>query len=99
MPVFTSSDELNDVMERLWDSIKSDAGMSEQLLKSKMCVRFYYREPEGRLTVDCRDGQEMKITTGESEIKPDVEMFMKSDVATLRESKSTDSSTRHRFLT
>lgn len=81
MPVFASTDELNDVMERLWDSIKSDPGMSEQLLKSKMCVRFYYREPEGRLTVDCTDGQEMKITTGESDLKPDVEMFMKSDVA------------------
>jgi putative sterol carrier protein len=81
MPVFASSDELNDVMERLWESIKSDPGMSGQLLKSKMCVRFYYREPEGRLTVDCTDGQEMKITTGESDLKPDVEMFMKSDVA------------------
>ena len=81
MPVFASTDELNDVMERLWDSIKADPGMSEQLLKSKMCVRFYYREPEGRLTVDCTDGQEMKITTGESDLKPDVEMFMKSDVA------------------
>jgi hypothetical protein len=68
-------------MERLWNRIKADPDMSQQLLKSKMSVRFYYREPEGRLTLDCSDGKEMKIFIGENNIKPVVEMFMKSDVA------------------
>jgi hypothetical protein len=81
MPVFANTEELNAVMEKLWNEIKADPTMSEQLLKSKMCVRFHYREPEGRLTLDCSDGQNINILTGESKMKPGVEMFMKSDVA------------------
>ncbi|PWU03192.1 MAG: hypothetical protein C5B53_00785 [Candidatus Melainabacteria bacterium] len=81
MAIFTSTEQLNEVMERLWNKIKADPEMSRQLLKSKLTVRFYYREPEGRLTLDCSDGKEMKIFTGENNVKPVVEMFMKSDVA------------------
>ena len=81
MPVFASTEELNEVMERLWNQIKADPTMSQQLLKAKMCVCFHYREPEGRLTLDCTDGTNIKIMTGESKLKPVVEMFMKSDVA------------------
>jgi hypothetical protein len=81
MAIFTSTEQLNEVMERLWNRIKADPGMSEQLLKSKLTVRFYYREPEGRLTLDCSDGKEMKIFTGDNNVKPVVEMFMKSDIA------------------
>src|SRR6516165_11085886 len=81
MAIFASSEELNEVMDKLWNRIKADPSMSKQLLQSKISVRFYYREPDGRLTLDCTDGKEMKISTGESNIKPVVEMFMKSDVA------------------
>ena len=33
------------------------------------------------MTVDCSDGEEMRISAGECAKKPVVEMFMKSDVA------------------
>ncbi len=81
MAVFADSDELNQVMENLWHRITADPSMSSQLLKTRMIVRFHYREPAGRLTVDCSDGEEMKISTGENDRKPVVEMFMKSNMA------------------
>lgn len=81
MPVFASSDELHHVMERLWLAIKADPAMSSQLLNSRMSVRFNYREPDGQLTLDCTDGVDMKVYAGENDLKPVVEMFMKSDVA------------------
>ena len=81
MTVFASTEELNEVMEKLWNRIKADPDMSKKLIQSKLSVRFHYREPEGRLTLDCTDGKEMKITIGDDGVKPAVEMFMKSDVA------------------
>ncbi len=81
MSFFANTQELEIVMKELWSSIKEDAVVAEPLIKSQLVVRFHYREPEGRLTVDCSDGKDMAITWGECEKKPDVEMFMKSQVA------------------
>jgi hypothetical protein len=81
MAVFADSNELMEVLMELWKRIKADPKMNEQLLKARMCVRFRYREPEGILTVDTTDGKEMVITPGPTDVKPTVEMSMKSDVA------------------
>ncbi len=81
MSFFANTQELEMVMKGLWTSIKEDPSIADPLIKSGLVVRFHYREPEGRLTVDCSDNQTMFITWGECEIKPDVEMFMKSEVA------------------
>jgi putative sterol carrier protein len=78
---FPNTDVLQRVMTELWIRIKADKAMSESLLASKMAVRFNYRDPVGQITVDCSDGKEFKITAGKSEVKPDVEMDMKSEVA------------------
>jgi len=78
---FPNSEALHGVMQDLWNAIKGDKGMSEKLLSSKLAVRFHYREPEGTVTIDCRDGKEMKIHVAHCDIKPDVEMEMKSEVA------------------
>jgi putative sterol carrier protein len=78
---FPTTDALQGVMVELWNAIKADKGMSEKLLSSKLAVKFHYREPAGLMTIDCRDGKEMKIYPGDCDIKPDVEMEMKSDVA------------------
>ncbi|MBP9093105.1 hypothetical protein KBI23_18915 [bacterium] len=81
MAVFTDTDELHRVMTDLWAAIKNDKEMAAQLLTSRLIVTFHYREPDGRLTVDCSDGKEMVITVGDCNKKPVVEMFMKSSVA------------------
>ncbi|MBX9948982.1 MAG: SCP2 sterol-binding domain-containing protein [Candidatus Obscuribacterales bacterium] len=81
MQFFANTDELHQVMKELWARIGRDPDMSEKLLQSKLIVQFQYREPEGRVTVDCSDGKEMKVTVGKQPIKPMVEMAMKADVA------------------
>jgi SCP-2 sterol transfer family len=81
MPAYKNTIELNEIMEALWGQIKDDPGMSSKLLASKLVVRFHYRDPEARLTVDCSDGQNMVVSTGDTANKPIVEMFMKADVA------------------
>ena len=81
MATFTNSEELLAVMTSLWKQIKADPSMSEQLLRSKLIVQFRYRDPEGILTIDCSDGQNLQIIPGPGEKKPIVEMSMKADVA------------------
>lgn len=81
MPAFANQKELVTIMIALWEAIKADPKMSDDLLKSKLCVQFRYRDPEGIITVDCSDGEDMKISSGDSELKPDIEMSMRGDVA------------------
>lgn len=81
MSVFADPDELKHVMVSLWQRIKNDPGMSAQLLRSRLIVQFRYRDPEGILTIDASDGQEIKIEWGPTSTKPVIEMAMKADVA------------------
>lgn len=81
MAYFTSSEELNKVMESLWHKIKAHPEMSKKLIDAKMVVQFKYRDPEGQLTIDTSDGQDMKIIVGKTDVKPTIEMSMKADVA------------------
>lgn len=81
MSVFSSTEKLYEVMEELWQWIKDNPEISNELLKSKLTVRFHYKKPDGSLTIDASDGQELRITAGDCEKKPDVEMFMQSDFA------------------
>jgi hypothetical protein len=68
-------------MKALWIRIREHEGMSKQLIDSRLIVQFNFREPEGQITIDCSDGQQMIITTGPTDVKPVIEMVMKSDVA------------------
>ncbi len=81
MAVFCNSDELHHVMDMLWRRIKDDPGMSGKLVEAKLIVQFRYRDPEGTLTIDCSDGNEMKIIVGPTRLKPVIEMSMKADIA------------------
>ena len=81
MPFFSSTEDVQKIMEALWTEIKDCPEISSPLLESRLIVQFHYREPEGRLTIDCSDGMNMIVVWGEYDKKPVVEMFMKSDVA------------------
>ena len=81
MPAYANTEELHQVMVELWNRIKADKSMSEELLRSGLIVRFHYRDPKGTMTIDSSDGQEMKIYAGDHDAKPIVEMSMTAEVA------------------
>ena len=81
MPVFSDTDDLYKVMDELWKRIGSDEQITNDLVKSRLIVRFVYREPHGWVTVDGSDGKSIKVTLDQCETKPVVEMRMKSDFA------------------
>jgi hypothetical protein len=79
--MFANTDELHKVMTELWTAIKNDPDMSHKIKESNMIVQFHYRDPNGLITIDASDGKSFNIYTGDSDLKPVVEMFMKADVA------------------
>ena len=81
MPFFNDSDELGTVMKELWVTIADDSKISSPLLDSELIVRFHYKEPDGQITIDCSDGENMVIEWGDCVKQPVVEMFMQADVA------------------
>lgn len=81
MTAFKNTEELNKVMIALWEAIKADPEISEQLLQSKLSISFIYQNPDSKLTLDCSNGNDMHIHVGEIDFKPTVEMSMKSDLA------------------
>lgn len=81
MGYFANTEELNKVMDILWNKIKEQPDMSKKLVNTKLVVQFKYRDPDGLLTIDCSDGQEMKIIIGATSLKPIIEMSMKADMA------------------
>ena len=81
MSAFSSTEEIHTVMVALWHAISADPGMSTKLKNSKLIVQFHYREPDGLITIDCSDGENVKVFSGDNQLKPVVEMFMSSNVA------------------
>jgi hypothetical protein len=81
MSAYEDTDQLQITMMELWNAIKNDASMSGKLLSSRLIVQFQYRDPIGRITIDCSDGIQFLISCGETNAKPQVEMAMKADVA------------------
>jgi len=81
MSVFSSTEQLQEIMQELWTRIAADPDMSTKLIQSRLISQFRYREPQGLITIDSSDGAEMKIIVGDTDVKPHVEMAMKSDVA------------------
>ena len=81
MGAYKTTKELQQVMSELWDKIKADKGMSAEIMKAQMVVRFDYREPKGSITIDSTDGKEIKVFPGACELKPLVEMSMTADIA------------------
>jgi 2-oxoisovalerate dehydrogenase E1 component len=81
MATFKNKEQLLGVMKELWECIRDDKGISEQLLESRLIVRFIFREPDGILTIDGSDGNDIKIIVENTDVKPTLEMEMKSDFA------------------
>jgi hypothetical protein len=81
MAVFANSEELYAIMIPLWEAIKADKKMSEQLIRTKMIVQFCYRDPDAVITIDCSKDDHLEIIRGQGPEKPTIEMSMKADVA------------------
>ena len=80
MPVFETAEELYGCIGGLFERLKSQTQMQQELASLKLTVRFAYTEPEASITLVAHDGEGI-IHCGECNEKPDVELAMTGDIA------------------
>ncbi|RKU14455.1 hypothetical protein C6502_01140 [Candidatus Poribacteria bacterium] len=80
MPIFETAEELYTCIGGLFERMKSQTQVQEELASLKLTVRFTYTEPEASITLIAHNGGGV-IHYGECNEKPDVELAMTGDVA------------------
>ena len=83
--IFKNSEELYEILGAFFNQLKFDEEMGRQIQNSKIIVQWEYSEPEGIVTIDATrddpDGGFYQVILGPTDIKPEIYMTMKADVA------------------
>ncbi|MCS6887404.1 hypothetical protein [Chloroflexus sp.] len=86
MPFFKDEEELRHILGTLYDRVKCDAQIAPRICEGRIVIQFRYEEPHGVVTIDAahpptQPGAYCDVFWGEVNLKPDVEMSMKADIA------------------
>ncbi len=86
MGVFRDADQFYDCVGALMDRAKLDPQVGTKIAKSGIIIQFRYTEPEAMNTINARDkprqpGAYVDVIHGECDLKPDILMTMKADIA------------------
>jgi hypothetical protein len=86
MGVFRDADQFYDCVGALMDRAKLDPQVGTKIAKAGIIIQFRYTEPEAMNTINARDkpsqpGAYVDVIHGECDLKPDVLMTMKADIA------------------
>ncbi|MHB1682934.1 MAG: hypothetical protein ACYCYO_08930 [Bacilli bacterium] len=83
--IFKNSEELYEILGAFFNQLKFDEVMGRQIQNSKIIVQWEYSEPAGIVTIDATrddpDGGFYQVILGPTDIKPEIYMTMKADVA------------------
>jgi len=84
MPYFKESQEMYKIHQILFDRLAVHPEIGPNLAKSNLVVRFQVNDPEGIITVNCRDkpeekGKYISYIMGESTLKADLTFTCSSD--------------------
>lgn len=86
MSVFRDASELQQCMGKLYETARRDERIAPKIRDGNMVIQFRYTEPESVVTIlgnqNASDDAYFDVVWGEQpELKPDVEMSMKADIA------------------
>lgn len=87
MAYFKGEAELREIIGLLYDRVKVNPTVAPRICEGKIVIQFRYTEPFGVVTIDAaapptQPNAYCDVNWGDNpQIKPDVEMSMKADVA------------------
>jgi hypothetical protein len=86
MAVFQDSDQFYACVGELMDRAKKDPQVGPKIAKSGIIIQFRYTNPDAMTTINAKDkptqpGAFVDVIHGPTELKPDVTMSMKADIA------------------
>ncbi|MBC7338953.1 MAG: SCP2 sterol-binding domain-containing protein [Firmicutes bacterium] len=83
MPFFRDADDVYDLLGGLFRQGREHPNLGPKVAASRILIQFQYREPDAVITINAKNPQEppFDVILGPTDIKPDVTMTMKADVA------------------
>ena len=84
MSYFKNQEEMYEIQRAFFDCVAGHPEIGPQLRKSNLVIRFKVHDPDGVVTINCRDnpGEGKSFTTvfGESDLRPDLTLLSSADV-------------------
>lgn len=86
MTVFKDAEQFYETVGELMERAKKDPKVGPKIAKSKLVLQFRYTDPKAITTINAKGkptqpGAFVDIIQGDCDLKPDVTMSMKADVA------------------
>ena len=86
MAVFRDADHFYECVGALMDRAKTDPKVGPKIKKSGIVIQFVYSDPDAMTTVNAKDkasqeGAYVDVINGPCDLKPNVKMTMKADIA------------------
>jgi hypothetical protein len=84
MSYFKDQKEMYAIQRAFFDRVARDPGIGPQLQKSRLIVRFKVHDPDGTITINCRDvpeeGKYFDTSFGETDLRPDLTLLLSADL-------------------
>jgi putative sterol carrier protein len=81
LPYFKDADEVYRFIGKLFEDLADDEELAPKFRRADTIVQYRYRDPESIITVKVREGEEGKVDLGETDMEPEVVMWMDADTA------------------
>jgi hypothetical protein len=85
MSYFKNQEEMYAVQRVFFDRVARDPEIGPQLQKSKLIIRFKVHDPDGVVTINCRDASEegkyFAAVFGESDLRSDITLASSADIS------------------
>ena len=81
MGYFADSDEVYCCIGRLFEELVADPELIPSFQRADTIVQYRLTEPQAMITVKIKQGQELQVDLGDTDLEPQVVMTMTADVA------------------
>jgi len=83
MGVYRDADQLYELLGGLFNQLMEDRELAKRGAESGLVVHFVYADPDSEIWLDAheKDTEKISIICGPADLKADVEMSMKADIA------------------
>jgi putative sterol carrier protein len=81
LPVFKDDQEVYDYIGKLFVDLTDDPELSPKFRRADTIVQYRYSNPESRITVKMKEGEDGQVDFGPTEMEPEIVMSMEADTA------------------
>jgi putative sterol carrier protein len=81
VPAFKDEQEVYQFIGRLFQELAEDEELGPRFRKADTIVQYQYSNPDSRITVKMKDGEEGQVDLGPTDLEPEIVMTMEADTA------------------